>query len=93
MTPGREGLQWKRTALVWLALVALALSNLALAYAPLHGLHLPLALLIAAIMVLLVAIFLMDLRLQSGQDRMAAAVGFLWVAIMFGLTFADILSR
>jgi hypothetical protein len=30
---------------------------------------------------------------RPGQNRLAAAIGFLWVVIMFGLTFADILAR
>ena len=64
-----------------------------------HGLcssrlfNLPAALSIAAAKTLLIAILFMELRLAKSFVRLAAAAAFVWIAIMFALTFSDLAWR
>ena len=50
-------------------------------------------LVIAAIMLLLLATFLMNLGRASALLRLIASAGLLWVIFLFALTFADYFSR
>jgi cytochrome c oxidase subunit 4 len=84
---------WRRNLSAWIAVLLLVLLTLWLAYLPLGSLNLPVALLIAAAKTAIVAVVFMRLREASGSTRLIASIGFLWIAIMFGLTFADLVSR
>jgi len=84
---------WRSNLAVWAALMALVLLTLGLAYLPLGRLNIPLALTIAAAKALLIAIMFMELRLAKTFIRLAAAAAFVWIAIMFGLTFSDLAWR
>jgi cytochrome c oxidase subunit 4 len=53
----------------------------------------PIALAIAAAKAVLIVLFFMHVRYASPLVRMFAAGGFLWVAILFGLTLSDVLTR
>lgn len=48
---------------------------------------------IAAVKVVLVALFFMHLRISSGAARLFAGAGLFWLAILMTLTLADYFSR
>jgi cytochrome c oxidase subunit 4 len=64
-----------------------------MAFVPLGLYNLPLALTIAGAKALLIAIMFMELRLAKSFIRLAAAAAFVWIAIMFALTFSDLAWR
>ena len=78
---------------IWLALLVLLAISAASAYMPLGHFNAPLNLLIAAVMVLLLAAYLMNLRASNALVRLIAASGLFWLIFMFALTFTDYLSR
>ena len=84
---------WRRGLLVWAALMLLVLLTLGLAYLPLGRFNMPLGLLIAAAKALLIGLVFMELRLAKSFIRLAAGAAFLWIAVMFALTFSDLASR
>jgi cytochrome c oxidase subunit 4 len=84
---------WRTSFLVWGALLLLVLLTLWLAYLPLGRYNLPLSLLIAGAKALLIGIVFMELRLAKSFIRLAAGAAFLWIAVMFALTFSDLASR
>lgn len=84
---------WRRSLLVWAILMLLVLLTLGLAYLPLGRFNMPLALLIAAAKAVLIGVIFMELRLAKGFIRLAAGAAFLWIAVMFALTFSDLASR
>ncbi len=51
------------------------------------------ALAIAGTKALLILVFFMHLKVSDGLVRLAAATGFVWLAILIGLTLADYASR
>lgn len=48
---------------------------------------------IAGIMVAIVLLFTMEVRHDPGLIRLFSVLGFFWVALLFGLTSLDYLSR
>jgi len=84
---------WRRSLLVWATLMLLVLLTVGLAYLPLGRFNMPLALLIAAAKALLIGVIFMELRLAKSFIRLAAGAAFLWIAVMFALTFSDLSSR
>ena len=84
---------WRRSLVVWATLMLLVLLTLGLAYLPLGRFNLPLALLIAAAKAVLIGVVFMELRLAKGLIRLAAGAAFLWIAVMFALTYCDLASR
>lgn len=84
---------WQGPAIAWLVLLALFASTLGSAYLPLGAGNVAFNLLIAAVMIAVLAIFLMDLRQAAMLTRIVAAAGLFWVVLMFTLTFSDYLSR
>lgn len=79
--------------LVYLALMALLFLTWGAAYLPLGMLKTPLSFTIAMIKAGLVAAFFMHLRGGTTLSRIFAAGGLAWLAILFGLTLSDYLSR
>jgi cytochrome c oxidase subunit 4 len=79
--------------MVWVALVVLLAISALLAYAPIAPFNAALDLLIAAVMVGLLAVFLLNLRWASTLVRLVAASGLFWLVFMLALTFTDYLSR
>lgn len=53
----------------------------------------PVALLIAFTKTLLVVLFFMHVRWASGLTQILAATGFAFLILLFGFTFADVLTR
>ncbi len=84
---------WRGPLLAWIALIVLGAINLGSAYVPLGAGNVTLNLLIAAIMVIVLAVFLMDLRNAKTLVRVVAISGLFWMIFMFTLTFSDYLSR
>jgi cytochrome c oxidase subunit IV len=84
---------WVEPAIVWLVLIVLFALSLGSAYLPLGNFNVALNLIIAAIMIVLLLAFLMDLRHSGILLRLFAGAGFLWTIFMFALTFTDYLSR
>ena len=78
---------------VWAVLLALLAISAASAYVPLGPFNAALNLAVAAVMVFLLAAFLMNLRWSSALVRIIAASGLFWLIFMFVLTFTDYLSR
>ncbi|HEX3938579.1 MAG TPA: Caa(3)-type oxidase subunit IV [Xanthobacteraceae bacterium] len=84
---------WKGPALVWLALIVLFGISFGVAYLPLGGANLAAHLAIAAVMIVLLVTFLMDMRNATAIVRLIGGAGLFWLILMFSLTFNDYLSR
>ena len=95
MTAQRQSTRalWQGPAIAWLVLLVLFAGTLGLAYLPLGAGNVAVNLLIAAVMIGVLATFLMDLRQATMLTRIVAAAGLFWVVLMFALTFSDYLSR
>ena len=91
--PQGTGAIWRRTLPVWAGLLALLGATLAGAYLPLGRLNLVLALGIAAAKAALVLLFFMQLRRPDPLLRLAASAALVFMAFLFTLTFADVLTR
>jgi cytochrome c oxidase subunit 4 len=84
---------WRTSLLVWAVLMLLVLLTLWLAYMPLGRFNLPVGLLIAGIKAVLIGYVFMELRVARSFIRLAAAAAFLFITVMFLLTFSDLASR
>ncbi len=78
---------------VWLTLLALTAITTAVAYVNLGAFSVVVALVIAAIKMLLVALFFMHMRHSTKLTQLAAAGAFLWLFIMMAFTLADVWTR
>lgn len=94
MTHGRSSKSlWAGPALAWIALIVLFAISFGTAYLPLGAGNVALNLSIAAAMIGVLVIFLMDLRNSKTLPRIIAGAGLFWSVLMFALTFCDYLSR
>ena len=84
---------WCGPLAVWLLLLALLAGTCASSFVPMGAANTAVNLGIAAVMLLLLGFYLMDLVRMSALIRLAAASGLLWIIFMFTLTFADYWSR
>ncbi len=84
---------WRRNLIAWLAVDLLVFATLGLAYLPLGDLNLAIALTIAAVKIVIVAVWFMELRLAKSFICLASTAGFVWLLVMFGLTFSDVATR
>ena len=84
---------WKGPLAVWIILLALLAVSVGSAFIPLGRFNAAVNLAIAAIMVCMLAAFLMNLRWSSALVRIFAPSGLLWLVFMFVLIFTDYLSR
>ncbi|WAP68646.1 cytochrome C oxidase subunit IV family protein [Jiella pelagia] len=79
---------------VFVALFALAATSVLVAFwSALGGLAILACLAIAVVMAALVMIFFMHLRSAMAVMTLAGLAGVVWLAILFGLTMADYLTR
>ncbi|MFY9723846.1 MAG: cytochrome C oxidase subunit IV family protein [Bryobacteraceae bacterium] len=83
----------KTYTVVWLTLLALTAITTAVAYVDLGAFSVVVALVIAAVKMLLVALFFMHMRHSPKLTQLAAAAAFLWLFIMMVFTFADVWTR
>jgi caa(3)-type oxidase subunit IV len=84
---------WLRPIAVWSILVLLALVSVDAAYRPLHAAGTLLNFAVAAAMVILLWLFLMDLIGSDTLIQLIAVAGLIWLSFMFALTFSDYLFR
>ena len=82
-----------RVLMAWLALVALMLTSLASAYVPLGPWNLVVGLVIALIKSLTVLSLFMGLLRAPALLRIAAAIGFAMLALLFSLSSVDYATR
>jgi cytochrome c oxidase subunit 4 len=78
---------------VFAALIVFTLVTVAVAYQDLGALNTIVALTIAAFKALLVLLYFMHLRYSSRLTWIFAATGFVWLALIIGLTMSDVVSR
>ena len=91
--PRTAGAVLRRSLPVWLALVTLVVLTLALAYVPMGRFNTPVSIAIAALKALIIGLFFMNLRRPDPLLRLAGGASLLWIAFLFALTFADLLTR
>jgi cytochrome c oxidase subunit IV len=84
---------WRRNGLIWVALMLLLLLTLALAYVPMGKLSPVTGVAIAGIKAVLVVLLFMELTNAKPLIRLAALSGVVFLAALFLLTLADVLSR
>lgn len=78
---------------VYVALMVLMGLTTGLAFVDLRGLSAPVALVIAATKALLVILFFMHVRTTSRMTQVFVVAGFYWLALLFGGTLGDVLTR
>lgn len=83
----------RRPALILVLLLVVLAGNVALAFAPLSGLQFSGNLMLAAVSVILIGLFFMELARETALNRLFAAAGFAWLVIFFMLLFADYMTR
>ena len=91
--PASAGEIWRATLPVWAGLMALLVATLVGAYLPLGRFNLVLSLGIAVAKAALVVVFFMQLKRPNPLLRLAAFTGLVFLAFMFTLTYADVLTR
>lgn len=84
---------WQGPVIVWLVLAVILGGSAYSAFLPLGAFNPAINLVLAAVMLLLLATFLMDLKSASPVVRLVAAAGLFWVVFLFTMTFTDYLSR
>lgn len=83
----------KTYALIFLALLALLGATFVVAYIELGPFNTILAVTIAVVKAVLVILFFMHVRYSSILTRVTVIAGFLWLAILIGLSLSDYLTR
>jgi cytochrome c oxidase subunit 4 len=83
----------RRSVAIWAAMIVLLLLSLSIAYVPLGALNTPVAIGFAMAMAGLVAGLFMELSGSRWLRGLTAFCGVVFVVVMFGLTFADVLTR
>ncbi|OSI24829.1 cytochrome C oxidase subunit IV family protein [Bradyrhizobium canariense] len=91
--PSRSSALWVRNGIIWLALLALLLLSMFLAYIPMGPVTVASGIIVAVIKSSLVVVFFMELIQARALVRLAAVSGLIFLAAMFLLTFADVLTR
>ena len=79
--------------LIWGILIALTTTTVVVAEIELGEWNVVVALTIAVIKALLVMLYFMHVKESSSLTKLIVVAGFFWMAILFGLTFNDYLSR
>jgi len=78
---------------VWLGLLALLALTASVGLMPLPDLHPLINIVIGAAKSLLIGLFFMHLRSSSTLARLLAAAGFIWLALLIGLSYSDFAMR
>ena len=79
--------------LTWLGLMLLLGLTLASSYVPMGIWNTVANMAISCAKALLIAAFFMHLRQAGALVRLAAAVGLVWLALLFGLSWTDLGAR
>lgn len=90
---GERRHSYRRSVLVWCALMALLLLSFGSAWLKLGAWNSVLNLAIAVVKAMLVAVFFMHLRHAPALLRIVAATALLMLALLFGLTRTDYATR
>jgi cytochrome c oxidase subunit 4 len=77
----------------WLALVGCLATTVASSYFPMGAWNSAANVAISCVKALLIALFFMHLHQAGAVLRLAALVGLLWVALLFGLSWSDFGTR
>jgi len=83
----------KVPALTLAGLLVLLAVNIVCAWLPLHGVRPFINLAVCIAMALALMTFCMHLRRSNGLLRLVAAVGFIWLSILIGISLTDFLAR
>jgi cytochrome c oxidase subunit IV len=78
---------------IWAVLIVLTATTVVVAEVELGEWNVVVALAIAIIKAVLVVLFFMHVKDSSGLTKLIIGAGFFWMAILFGLTLNDYLSR
>jgi cytochrome c oxidase subunit 4 len=78
---------------VYIALIALVAATTGLAFVNLAPWSVAIALGIAALKALLVILYFMHVKISSRLTRVFVVVGFYWLALLFGGSLGDLLTR
>jgi cytochrome c oxidase subunit 4 len=84
---------WRRNILIWAALMALLALSVVLAHVPMGALTGAAGIVIAFVQAGLICVLFMELIEARPLIRLAAMSGFIFLAGLFALTLADVLSR
>jgi cytochrome c oxidase subunit 4 len=84
---------WRRNGLIWVALMLLLLLTLTLAYVPTGKISPAIGIVIATVKSGFVVMLFMELAHARPLMRLAAMSGVVFLATLFSLTLADVLSR
>ena len=79
--------------IVWAALLILLVATCAIARFDLHPFNAAIAIAIALLKMLLILLFFMNVRYSNRLTWIFAGAGFVWLAILIGLTLNDYLTR
>jgi cytochrome c oxidase subunit 4 len=83
----------KTYTVVWIALLILTAVTTSVAYIDLGPFSVVVALTIAAVKMLLVALFFMHVRHSTKLTKLVILGAMLWLAILIALTLSDYISR
>jgi cytochrome c oxidase subunit 4 len=78
---------------IWAALLVLTYATVAVSRIDLGRLNTIAALTIAVAKALLVVLYFMHIRYSTRLTKLVLVGGFLWLALLIGLTTADVISR
>lgn len=78
---------------IWAILIVLTATTVVVAEIELGEWNIVVALLIAVIKATLVILYFMHVKDSSGLTKLIVLAGIFWMAILFGLTFNDYISR
>ena len=79
--------------LIFLALMVLTTVTVAVAFLDLGAFNDVVALAIAVLKMCLVILFFMQVRYSSRLSKLTVVAGFLWLAILIGITLSDYFTR
>jgi len=83
----------RRPLAILAALLLIFAANVAIAFLPLAGFNFAINIALAGVGVVLIGVFFMDLDREEPLNRLFAAMGFAWLAILLMLMFGDYLTR
>jgi cytochrome c oxidase subunit 4 len=79
--------------IIIIALMVLLIITVVAAFLPLGVLNMPVAMLIATIKATLVILYFMHVKFSSRLTKVFVAASFLWLVILFAMTFMDYYTR
>jgi hypothetical protein len=93
MAKPQQELAWRGPTIGWMTIVLLSVAVLIIGKMIARPLHFPLAMLLAASMLITPALGPVGLAREKGLLRLIACAGFFFIAVLFILSFADLVAR